>query len=150
MARIVNARVKRIMIDTESPANILYLDAFQKLGMTNRDLIPMTSILTGFTGNAITPVGVATLPMTFDDEPRTKTFMVSFMVVNLPFAYNVIIGWPTLNKLRAVVSTYQCSMKFLTNAGPGEIKSGPRESRRCYLAAIVIPKRGKEALIPDP
>ncbi|RWW37597.1 hypothetical protein BHE74_00057269 [Ensete ventricosum] len=43
MAHIVNARVKCIMIDIGSSVDILYLDAFQKLGMTNRDLIPMTS-----------------------------------------------------------------------------------------------------------
>ncbi|RRT55575.1 hypothetical protein B296_00028004 [Ensete ventricosum] len=73
---IASPRVRRIMIDTGSSVDILYLDAFQKLGMTNRDLILMTSTLTGFTEDVITPVGIATLPMTFNDEPRTKTFMV--------------------------------------------------------------------------
>ncbi|RZS01121.1 hypothetical protein BHM03_00030957 [Ensete ventricosum] len=90
--RIVNAHIRHIMIDTGSSVDILYLNAFQKLGMTNRDLILMTSTLTGFIGDTITPEGVATLPMTFGDEPRTKTFMVPFMVVDLPSAYNVIIG----------------------------------------------------------
>ncbi|RWW32441.1 hypothetical protein GW17_00002887 [Ensete ventricosum] len=61
MAHIVNARVKCIMIDIGSSVDILYLDAFQKLGMTNRDLIPMTSNLIGFIGDAITLVGIATL-----------------------------------------------------------------------------------------
>ncbi|RRT39648.1 hypothetical protein B296_00023280 [Ensete ventricosum] len=110
----------------------------------------MTSTLIGFTREAITQVDVATLLMTFDDEPRTKTFMVPFMVVELPSAYNVIIGRPTLNKLRAVVSTYHRSIKFPTNMGPGEVRSDPRESRRCYLATIAIPKRGrKETSVPD-
>ncbi|RRT76595.1 hypothetical protein B296_00004599 [Ensete ventricosum] len=125
--RIANARVRRIMIDTGSSIDILYLDAFHKLGMTNRDLIPMTSTLIGFTGDVITLVGVATLPVTFDDEPRTKTFMVPFMMVDLPSAYNVIIGRPILNKLRVVVSTYHRSMKSPTSAGLGEIRSDPRE-----------------------
>ncbi|RWV81349.1 hypothetical protein GW17_00057241 [Ensete ventricosum] len=121
-ARIVNARVKRIMIDTGSSADILYFDAFLKLGMTNRDLVPITSTLTGFTGDVITPTGITTLPMTFDDEPRTKTLIVHFMVVELHSAYHVIIGRSTLNKLRAVVSTYHRSMKFSTSAGLGEQK----------------------------
>ncbi|KAJ8499439.1 hypothetical protein OPV22_009991 [Ensete ventricosum] len=111
------------MIYTGSSADILYLDAFQKLNMTNRDLIPMTLTLTGFTGDAITPVGIATLPIPFDDEPRTKTFMVHFMVVELPSAYNVIIGRPTLNKLMAIVSTYHRSMKFPTSDGPREVRN---------------------------
>ncbi|RWW16202.1 hypothetical protein GW17_00019919 [Ensete ventricosum] len=108
--------------------DILYLDTFQKLEMTNQDLVPMTSTLTGFTGDEITPTGVVTLPMTFDDEPRTKTFMVPFMVVDLPSAYNTIIDRPTLNKLKAIVSIDHHSMKFPTSAGPGEIKSDTREA----------------------
>ncbi|RZR99005.1 hypothetical protein BHM03_00028472 [Ensete ventricosum] len=75
-----------------SSADILYFDAFQKLGMTNRDLTLMTSTLTGFAGEVIAPIGVATLPVTFSDEPRTKTLMVPFMVVELPPTYNVIIS----------------------------------------------------------
>ncbi|RRT46512.1 hypothetical protein B296_00013985 [Ensete ventricosum] len=125
MARITNTYVRRIMIDIGSSVDLLYLDAFHKLRMTNQDLIPMTSTLTGFAGDAITPVGIATLPITFGDEPRTKILMVHFMVVDLPSAYNVIIERPTLNKQRTVVSTYHRSMKFPTSAGPGEIKSDP-------------------------
>ncbi|RRT72066.1 hypothetical protein B296_00028127 [Ensete ventricosum] len=112
-----------------SSVDILHLDAFQKLNMTNQDLIPMTSTLTGFTGDAITPVGITTLPMPFDDEPRTKTFMVHFMVVELPSAYNVIIARPTLNKLMTIVSTYHHSMKFPTSGGPREVRNDSQESR---------------------
>ncbi|RZR87909.1 hypothetical protein BHM03_00015382 [Ensete ventricosum] len=72
------------------------------------------------------------LPMTktstSHSEPRSKTLMVSFMVVKLPSAYNAIIG-PTLNRLKAVVSTYHRLMKFPTRAGVGEVRSDPRESR---------------------
>ncbi|RWW85381.1 hypothetical protein BHE74_00005936 [Ensete ventricosum] len=139
------------MIDTGSSVDILNLDAFQKLGVTNEDLTPMTSTLTGFTGDAIAPIGVVTLLMTFGHELRTKTLMVSFMVVELLATYNVIIGRPTLNKLRAVVSTCHRNMKFLTSAGTRKVKIDPRESRRCYLAATTIPKKGKrETLVPDP
>ncbi|RWV91559.1 hypothetical protein GW17_00046149 [Ensete ventricosum] len=81
---------------------------------------------------------------------RTKTLMVPFMVVDLPSAYNVIIKRPTLNKLRVVVSTYYRSMKFPTSIRPGEIKSDPRESRRCYLAATTIPKKVRKFQFPTP
>ncbi|RRT53838.1 hypothetical protein B296_00023737 [Ensete ventricosum] len=73
-AHIANACVKRIMIDTRSSTDIPYFDAFQKLGMINRDLITMTSTLTGFTGDVIAPVSVATLPVTFGGEPRPSWF----------------------------------------------------------------------------
>ncbi|RWW75019.1 hypothetical protein BHE74_00016990 [Ensete ventricosum] len=82
-----------------------------------------------------------TLPLTIGEEPRTKTLMVVFMVVDPPSTYNAIIGQPTLNRLRAVVSTFHRSMKFLTNAGVGEARSDPRESRRCYLTATTLPMK---------
>ncbi|RZR72597.1 hypothetical protein BHM03_00014884 [Ensete ventricosum] len=104
----------------------------------------MTSTLTWFTRDATTPSGVVTLPMTFGEEQRTKTLMVSFMVVELPSAYTVIIGRPSLNKLRAIISTYHYNMKFSTSAGIGEVRSDLRESRQCYLAATTIPKRSKK------
>ncbi|RRT32474.1 hypothetical protein B296_00054744 [Ensete ventricosum] len=53
-ACIGNACVRCIMINIGSSLDILYLNAFHKLGMTNRDLAPMTSTLKGFTSDVIT------------------------------------------------------------------------------------------------
>ncbi|RZS16869.1 hypothetical protein BHM03_00048936 [Ensete ventricosum] len=139
--RMANAYVKRVMIDTGSSTDILYFDVFQRLGLTDLDLTPLTSTLTGFTGDSISPMGTTTIPVTFGGEPRSKTLLVSFMVVKLPSAYNAIIGRPTLNRLRAVVSTYHRVLKFPTRAGVGEVRSDPRESRQCYLMATTLCKR---------
>ncbi|RWW10143.1 hypothetical protein GW17_00026316 [Ensete ventricosum] len=95
--RMANAHVKRVMINMGSSADILYLDAFQKLGLTDKDLVSLTSALTGFTGDSVSPLGATTIPVTFREEPKSKTLMVSFMVVGLPSTYNTIIGRPTLN-----------------------------------------------------
>ncbi|RWV96393.1 hypothetical protein GW17_00040900 [Ensete ventricosum] len=139
--RIANARVKQITIDTGSATDILYFETFQKLGLTDQDLTPPTSTLIGFTGDSIAPLGMMTLPLTIGEEPRTKTLIVVFMVVDLPLAYNAIIGRPTLNRLRAVVSSLHHSMKFPINKGVGEARSDPWESRRCYLTATTLPKK---------
>ncbi|RZS14749.1 hypothetical protein BHM03_00046479 [Ensete ventricosum] len=90
--RMANASVKRVMINMRSSTDIMYLDAFQKLGLTDKDLVSLTSALTGFTRDSISPLGVTTIHVTFGEEPKFKTLMVSFMVVGLPLAYNVIIG----------------------------------------------------------
>nr|XP_009397040.1 PREDICTED: uncharacterized protein LOC103981980 [Musa acuminata subsp. malaccensis] len=129
MARIANAQVKRIMIDTGSSADVLYLDAFQKLGLTKESLKPICSALTGFTGDSVSPLGTVTLPLTLGVPPRTKTVMSTFLVVDLPVAYNAILGRPTLNKIRDVVSTYHQMVKFPTPTGTGEVWGSPRESR---------------------
>ncbi|XP_064999937.1 uncharacterized protein LOC135633891 [Musa acuminata AAA Group] len=129
MARIANAQVRRIMIDTRSSADVLYLEAFHKLGLAKETLEPISSVLTGFTGDSISPLGTVTLPLTLGAPPRTKTVMSTFLVVDLPTAYNAILGRSTLNKIRAVVSTYHHTVKFPTHAETGEFWGSPRESR---------------------
>ncbi|RRT72770.1 hypothetical protein B296_00011349 [Ensete ventricosum] len=59
----------------------------------------------------------------------------------LPSAYNAIIGRPTLNRLKAAVSTYHQLLKFPTRAGVGEVRSDPRESRQCYLTTTILSKK---------
>ncbi|RZS23592.1 hypothetical protein BHM03_00056557 [Ensete ventricosum] len=141
--RMANAYVKRVMIDTRSLTDILYFDTFQKLGLTDKNLVTLTSTMTGFTGDFVSPLGATTIPVTFGGEPRSKTLMVSFMVVKLPSAYNAIIGRLTLNRLKAVVSTYHRLLKFPTRAGVGEVKSDPRESMQCYLTVTTLSKKPK-------
>ncbi|RRT59911.1 hypothetical protein B296_00028363, partial [Ensete ventricosum] len=108
---IANAQIKRVMIDTRSSINVLYFDAFQKLGLTIIDLSSVSSTLTGFTGDSIAPLGMTILLVTIGQELRSKTRMITFMVVNLMLAYNVIFNRSILNKLRAIVSTYHQGMK---------------------------------------
>ncbi|XP_065020456.1 uncharacterized protein LOC135645730 [Musa acuminata AAA Group] len=103
--QVANARVKRVMVDTESSADVLYFDAFRRLGLTEGDLNPMASALIGFMGDSISPLETMALPVTIGEEPRVKTMITTFMVVNLPLTYNIILGRPTLNKSKAVVST---------------------------------------------
>ncbi|RRT36962.1 hypothetical protein B296_00046170 [Ensete ventricosum] len=141
--RMANAYVKRVMINTGSSIDILYFDAFQKLRLTDKDLVTLTSTLIGFTGDFVSPVGAATIPAMFGGEPRSMTLMVSFMVVKLPSAYNAIIGRPTLNRLKAVVSTYHHLLKFPTRAEVGKVRSDPRESRQCYLTTTTLSKKPK-------
>ncbi|RRT33290.1 hypothetical protein B296_00057243 [Ensete ventricosum] len=83
---MANAYFKRVMIDTGSSPDILYFDVFQRLGLTDLDLAPLTSILTGFTGDSVSPLGATMIPVTFGGEPRSKTLLVSFMVVQAPIS----------------------------------------------------------------
>ncbi|XP_064955538.1 uncharacterized protein LOC135607527 [Musa acuminata AAA Group] len=129
--QIANARVKRLMVDTGSSVNVLlYFDAFEKLGLTKGDLTPIVGkSLGGFTWDSVSPLGTTVLPITIGEEVRAKTIMITFMVVDLPSAYNVILGRPTLNKIKAVISTYHRTIKFRTFAGIEEAQSDPGESK---------------------
>lgn len=123
--RIANTRVKWITMDTGRLTDVLYLDAFEKLDRIEKDLTPMASTLIGFMGESISPLGTTTLPITIREEPRSKTVMVTFTVVRLPSAYNIIHDNITLNKLRFVISIYHLTMKFPTQVGTRKVRSDP-------------------------
>uniref|UniRef100_A0A2N9IAR9 Uncharacterized protein n=1 Tax=Fagus sylvatica TaxID=28930 RepID=A0A2N9IAR9_FAGSY len=59
----------------------------------------------GFAGTSVYPLGIISLQIIAGTYPKQATKRVEFLVVDCPSAYNVIIGRPTLNRLRAVTST---------------------------------------------
>ncbi|RRT77229.1 hypothetical protein B296_00027753 [Ensete ventricosum] len=103
----------------------------------------MSSTVIGCIGDSIAPLGTTILPITIVHKPRSKAVMVTFMVVNLSSAYNVILSWLLLIRLRVIVSTYHRVMKFSTRAGIEEVRSDSREYRQCYLAVVILTKKLK-------
>ena len=96
---IAGFTTRRVMIDNESSADILYLPAYQQMKLNKDRLRPMDAPLVGFTGDRVCPVSIITLPIMISTYPKTVSKTVDFLVVNCPLAYNAIIGRPTLNGL---------------------------------------------------
>jgi len=46
------------------------------------------------------------LSVRFGDKLKSKNLEVNFLVVDVPTAYNVILGCPTLHKVKAVITPY--------------------------------------------
>uniref|UniRef100_A0A2N9GGN7 Reverse transcriptase n=1 Tax=Fagus sylvatica TaxID=28930 RepID=A0A2N9GGN7_FAGSY len=133
---IAGFTTRRVMVDNGSSADILYLPAYQQMRLDKDKLRPMDAPLVGFTGDKVCPVGIVTLPITVGTHPKTVSKTVNFLVVNCPSAYNAIIGRPTLNRLRAVTSTYHLLLKFPTEHGIGEVRGDQIAARECYLASL--------------
>ena len=53
-------------------------------------------------------------------------------------SYNAIIGRPTLNRLKAIMSTYHLSVKFPTEYGIGQAQGDQLAARECYLAMMTL------------
>uniref|UniRef100_A0A2N9J5E4 Integrase catalytic domain-containing protein n=1 Tax=Fagus sylvatica TaxID=28930 RepID=A0A2N9J5E4_FAGSY len=117
---IAGFTTRRVMVDNGSLADILYLPAYQQMRLDKDKLRPMDALLVGFTGDKVCPIDIVTLPITVGTHLKTVSKTVDFLVVNSPSAYNAIIERPTLNRLRAVTSTYHLLLKFPTEHGIGE------------------------------
>lgn len=82
----------RVFIGNRSSTNILYMSAFEKLGIRRDKLQQTIAPLMGFTRDKLYPTGVLTLPVTIGVNPRQVTKVVDFLVVDCPSAYNTIIS----------------------------------------------------------
>ncbi|XP_075489717.1 uncharacterized protein LOC142528562 [Primulina tabacum] len=108
--------------------------------------------LFGFAGHMVYPEGEIMLLLTLGSQDLKRTVMTSFTVVDSPSSYNIILGRPAMNELRAVASTYHQKIKFPVGARVGEVRGDQPSSRKCYVEAVRADqsrtrKEGKKARV---
>ncbi|XP_058078669.1 uncharacterized protein LOC131226999 [Magnolia sinica] len=133
---IANRKVYRILVDTESSADVMYSEAFERMRIPRSHLRPVKTPLHGFARERVISEGAISFPVTAGEGQHQITLMVDFLVVNVPSVHNVILGRPSLNAMRAAVSTYHPMMKFPTKDGIGHLRDDQREARRRYAMAV--------------
>jgi len=70
---------------------------------------------------------------TFTDGSASRTANIRYLVVNAPSTYNILLGRPTLNRIRAVASSRHMKMKLPSLEGIViTMKSDQKEAKRCY------------------
>ncbi|KAK3026499.1 hypothetical protein RJ639_041796 [Escallonia herrerae] len=105
----------------------------------------MDTPLYGFSNHPVAVEGIIALLVAIGAPPAQANFMLDFVVVKVPSAYNAILGRPVLNQLQAVVFTYHLKMKFPMEHGIGEVKGDQTTARQCYVTSYR--SKNKEALI---
>jgi len=98
--------------------------------------------LYGFAGDQVEVRGHLKLRTTFTDGVAFRTENIRYLVVNAPSAYNILLGRPTLNRLRVVASTRHMKMKLPDLGGKViTIKSDQKETKRCYENSLKTKRR---------
>ena len=97
---------------------------------------PFTSPLVSFTGDRIVLRGVVTLTVIAGTYPTQVTKEIDFLIVNYPLTYNIILGRPSRNRLKATTLTYYLKVKFPIAHGVREIKEDQVSVRECYQTAL--------------
>ena len=111
-AQVANNMVRRVIIDNGSSTDILFKEALDRMDVSEIHPTPVKTPLFGFAGECVYTEGSINLLVTFGHEGGAQiTRLVNFLIVDRPSAHNAIIGRPTLNKLRAVTSTYHLLVK---------------------------------------
>ncbi|KAJ0962231.1 hypothetical protein J5N97_030059 [Dioscorea zingiberensis] len=81
-------------------------------------------------------IGVAQETETPQRRSRPMTPIIFYDNDVRASSYNVILGRPTLNALKAVISTYHLLLKFPTESGSGEVRGDQPLARQCYIATL--------------
>ena len=121
-ANVANKTVHRVLVDNGSSADIIFSSAFDKMGIRRERMEPVSTHLQGFFGEKVLPLGSILLVLTLGDPPCQATITARFLVVDAPSAYNILLGRPSLNAIKAIPSGYHMMIKFPTVSGVGMVR----------------------------
>ena len=135
-AIVANKTIHRVLVDNGSSADIIFTSAFDKMGIGKEKLEPVNACSRGFSKEKVLPLGSVQLVLTLGDPPCQATTTVRFLIVEAPSAYNMLLGRPSLNAIRAVPSAYHMVIKFPTANGVGMVRGNQCIARECYSASM--------------
>ena len=124
--------VKRVMVDQDSAAEIMYPKLYKGLNVKVEDLTPYSYPLVSFEGKIIIPKGQVRLPV----QTGLEVVGVDFIVVDAYSPYTVIVTRPWLHILGAVSTTLHQKVKYSSEGKIKEILGDKSLARQCLVAAI--------------
>ena len=122
--KVANNNVHRMFVYNRSVVDIIYLDVYNRMGITESKLSLMTSPLYKFTRDHVIPKGTIKLAVTVGEHPRVSKVMNEFLILDCPSTFNRVIGRSLLKALKAVTSIYHLMMTFPTAKGTGQVQGG--------------------------
>ena len=105
--QVDKAILGRVLIDGGSSAEVLFWDAFQKMGLDEQMLVLVESPLVAFDGTRVFPKGIAHSMV----HATERTLPVNFLVIENKSAFNAIMGRGWIHAMHGVVSTLHQAMR---------------------------------------
>ena len=131
-AVVANKTVHQGLVDNGSSADIIFASAFDKMDIGRERMEPIDTHLRGFSEEKVLPLGLIQLVLTLGDPLCQATTTARFLVVDAPSAYNMLLGRPSLNAIKAIPSAYH----MMTVSGIRMVRGDQRVARECYSASM--------------
>ena len=121
-AIMANKTVHKVLIDNRSSVDIIFASAFDKMAIRREKLELVNAYLLGFSGEKLLPLGSVQLVLTLGDPSCQATTTIKFLILDAPSAYNMLLGRPSLNAIRAIPFAYHMVVKFPMENGVGMVQ----------------------------
>ena len=100
---------------------------------------PHVDPLLSFTKERVETRGYVNLMTTFGQGQLSKSFTIRYLIIDANTSYIILIGWKTLKKLGAIVSTLHLKMKFPTLTGViVTAKADQKQARQCCAESLKV------------
>jgi len=122
------------LVDQVSLVDILYRKTFKKLEIPESEIQPYEDQIVGFSGEWVDTRGFIDLYTKFG-EGRLQSWIIKicYLLVDANKSYNVLLGWPLLNQLDAILSILHLDMKFPSATGDIiTVNVAQKIARECY------------------
>ena len=123
---ITNCEVK-IFVDSGSSIDELFVPTLEKMGIDKSQIEKTSVILTGCNRKSTPTVCTIKLPVSSSRENK----MSNFLVLDCPYAYNIILGRPWIHKMQAIPSMHQQVVPSPTKKGIKEVRSDQAAACQC-------------------
>jgi hypothetical protein len=136
----------KVLVNNGSQADIIFLHAFDRMGISHNLLKPADNPLYGFSGKGTFPVGKIELHLSFGAAPNARSEQVTFDIVNMIYPYNAIMARGSINKFEAAIHGLYLCMKI---PGPqGVITVYCNQQTACNIEKdIVLAQRNVHCLM---
>jgi hypothetical protein len=141
-AMVINCSVAgwdlhKVLVDNGSQTDIIFLHAFDRMGISHSLLKPSDNPLYGFGGKGTFSVGKIELPLSFGVAPNARSKHVTFDIVDMVYPYNAIMGRGSINKFEVAIHGMYLCMKI---SGPqGVITVYGNQQTVCNIERDFIP-----------
>jgi hypothetical protein len=116
-AMVINCSVAgwdlhKVLVNNGNQADIIFLHAFDRMGINHSLLKPSDNPLYGFGWKGTFPVGKIELPLSFGVAPNARSEQVTFDIVDMVYLYNAIMGRGSINKFEVAIHGLYLCMKI--------------------------------------
>jgi hypothetical protein len=136
---VSQVRLAKVLVDNGSAIYIIFASTLQSMGYDMTSLVSSDQAFYGLIPRVgSTPVGQATLPVTFGTRDNYRTEYVNFEVAKFETSYHAILGRHSLAKFMAIPNHTYLLLKMLAPKGVLSVYGDLQTSYACEALNIEL------------